>query len=158
MAGLITASAFGPATRFVRGGGFTAGTLVRGVRRRLRPGAGAGAGGEQIPAPGEGRRRGSDLELGAGLRHRPHTGRTGSGRTGRVPGGPGTDRAPIGRADRLRVPGARTRAAPGAGRHGRDWARLRRYSRAPPVIRATLIAALASTPSPPVSASVGGVY
>ncbi|WP_442814060.1 hypothetical protein [Streptomyces sp. NBC_00151] len=63
MAGLITASAFGPATRFVQGGGFTAGTLVRGIRRRLR----TGAGGERIPAPGEGRRRGSDLELGAGL-------------------------------------------------------------------------------------------
>lgn len=73
MAGLITASAsaFGPTMRFVQGAGFTAGTLVRGVRRRLRrrlrTGAGAGAGGGRIPAPGEGRRRGSDLELGAGL-------------------------------------------------------------------------------------------
>ncbi|MGC4980807.1 hypothetical protein ACLQ18_09200 [Streptomyces sp. DT193] len=67
VAGLITASAFGPAARFVQGGGFTAGTLVRGIRRRPRTGAGAGAGGERIPAPGEGRRRGSDLELGAGL-------------------------------------------------------------------------------------------
>ncbi|MFD6553007.1 NAD(P)-binding domain-containing protein [Streptomyces sp. NPDC058398] len=63
MAGLITASAFGPAMRFVHGAGFTAGTLVRGVRRRLRTGTGGG----RIPAPGEGRRRGSDLGLGAGL-------------------------------------------------------------------------------------------
>ncbi|MFI2410107.1 NAD(P)-binding domain-containing protein [Streptomyces sp. NPDC018947] len=42
LAGLLTASAFGPAMRFVHGATFTASTLVRGVRRRLRtarPGA-----------------------------------------------------------------------------------------------------------------------
>ncbi|MFD4510402.1 FAD-dependent oxidoreductase [Streptomyces sp. NPDC058457] len=38
MAGLITAAGFGPAMRFVHGADFTAGTLVRGVRRRLRSG------------------------------------------------------------------------------------------------------------------------
>ncbi|MFJ9560664.1 NAD(P)-binding domain-containing protein [Streptomyces fuscichromogenes] len=38
LAGLITAAGFGPAMRFVHGAGFTAGTLVRGVRRRLRSG------------------------------------------------------------------------------------------------------------------------
>ncbi|MEU0333250.1 FAD-dependent oxidoreductase [Streptomyces sp. NPDC006193] len=36
LAGLITAAGFGPAMRFVHGATFTAGTLVRGVRRRLR--------------------------------------------------------------------------------------------------------------------------
>ncbi|MFD5629318.1 MULTISPECIES: FAD-dependent oxidoreductase [unclassified Streptomyces] len=36
MAGLVTASGFGPAMRFVHGATFTAETLVRGVRRRLR--------------------------------------------------------------------------------------------------------------------------
>ncbi|WP_329217562.1 lysine N(6)-hydroxylase/L-ornithine N(5)-oxygenase family protein [Streptomyces sp. NBC_01485] len=48
MAGLVTAAGFGPAMRFVHGATFTAGTLVRGVRRRLRTGAASGA----IPAPG----------------------------------------------------------------------------------------------------------
>ncbi|MFI5678170.1 NAD(P)-binding domain-containing protein [Streptomyces cellulosae] len=36
LAGLMTASSFGPAMRFVQGAGFTAKTLVRGVRHRLR--------------------------------------------------------------------------------------------------------------------------
>ncbi|KOV59310.1 FAD-dependent oxidoreductase [Streptomyces sp. MMG1121] len=35
LAGLVTATGFGPAMRFVHGATFTAGTLVRGVRRRL---------------------------------------------------------------------------------------------------------------------------
>ncbi|SER85471.1 Lysine/ornithine N-monooxygenase [Streptomyces sp. yr375] len=48
MAGLVTAAGFGPAMRFVHGATFTAGTLVRGVRRRLRTGAASAA----IPAPG----------------------------------------------------------------------------------------------------------
>ncbi|MET7680001.1 FAD-dependent oxidoreductase [Streptomyces sp. NPDC005423] len=48
MAGLLTASGFGPAMRFVHGATFTAGTLVRGVRRRLR----TGPRGETIPASG----------------------------------------------------------------------------------------------------------
>ncbi|WP_405917080.1 FAD-dependent oxidoreductase [Streptomyces sp. NBC_00728] len=61
MAGLITASAFGPAMRFVQGAGFTADTLVRGVRRRLRTGPAGG----RVPAPGERRRQGPDLRLGA---------------------------------------------------------------------------------------------
>ncbi|MGW0843658.1 NAD(P)-binding domain-containing protein [Streptomyces sp. NPDC002787] len=39
VAGLLTASAFGPAMRFVHGATFTATTLVRGVRRRLRTAA-----------------------------------------------------------------------------------------------------------------------
>ncbi|MEU3788981.1 FAD-dependent oxidoreductase [Streptomyces fructofermentans] len=38
MAGLVTAGGFGPAMRFVHGASFTAPTLVRGVRRRLRNG------------------------------------------------------------------------------------------------------------------------
>ncbi|MES4890281.1 NAD(P)-binding domain-containing protein [Streptomyces sp. NPDC096012] len=38
LAGLVTAAGFGPAMRFVHGATFTAGTLVRGVRRRLRSG------------------------------------------------------------------------------------------------------------------------
>ncbi|MFF9085549.1 NAD(P)-binding domain-containing protein [Streptomyces sp. NPDC014991] len=38
LAGLVTAAGFGPAMRFVHGATFTAGTLVRGVRRRLRTG------------------------------------------------------------------------------------------------------------------------
>ncbi|MFJ9706820.1 NAD(P)/FAD-dependent oxidoreductase [Streptomyces sp. NPDC101234] len=38
LAGLITAAGFGPAMRFVHGATFTAGTLVHGVRRRLRSG------------------------------------------------------------------------------------------------------------------------
>lgn len=36
LAGLITAPAFGPAMRFVQGADYTARTLVRGVRHRLR--------------------------------------------------------------------------------------------------------------------------
>ncbi|SHI22720.1 FAD-dependent oxidoreductase [Streptomyces sp. 3214.6] len=48
MAGLVTAAGFGPAMRFVHGATFTAGALVRGVRRRLRTGVPSGA----IPAPG----------------------------------------------------------------------------------------------------------
>lgn len=49
-AGLLTAPSFGPSMRFVHGAGFSAGRLVRGVRRRLGAGgrppgsAGAGAG------------------------------------------------------------------------------------------------------------------
>ncbi|MFE1886578.1 NAD(P)-binding domain-containing protein [Streptomyces diastatochromogenes] len=46
LAGLVTASGFGPAMRFVHGATFTAGTLVRGVRRRLR----SGPAGRRIPA------------------------------------------------------------------------------------------------------------
>ncbi|KUN28106.1 dimethylaniline monooxygenase [Streptomyces antibioticus] len=46
LAGLTTASAFGPAMRFVHGATYTAGALVRGVRRRLRTGPAL------IPAPG----------------------------------------------------------------------------------------------------------
>ncbi|UIX34016.1 NAD(P)-binding domain-containing protein [Streptomyces sp. GQFP] len=42
LAGLVTASGFGPAMRFVHGATFTAETLVRGVRRRLRAGVGGG--------------------------------------------------------------------------------------------------------------------
>ncbi|MFC3347073.1 NAD(P)-binding domain-containing protein [Streptomyces echinoruber] len=52
LAGLVTASGFGPAMRFVHGAGFTAGTLVRGVRRRLRALPRGTAGGTVVPAPG----------------------------------------------------------------------------------------------------------
>ncbi|MEU2440982.1 NAD(P)-binding domain-containing protein [Streptomyces rubradiris] len=38
LAGPVTAACFGPAARFLHGAPFTAGTLVRGVRRRLRTG------------------------------------------------------------------------------------------------------------------------
>ncbi|MET9500844.1 FAD-dependent oxidoreductase [Streptomyces sp. NPDC006622] len=48
LAGLVTASGFGPAMRFVHGATFTAGTLVQGVRRRLRAGVPGGA----IAVPG----------------------------------------------------------------------------------------------------------
>ncbi|WP_327320725.1 FAD-dependent oxidoreductase [Streptomyces sp. NBC_01235] len=48
MAGLVTAAGFGPAMRFVHGATFTAGNLVRGVRRRLCTGLPGGP----IPAPG----------------------------------------------------------------------------------------------------------
>jgi hypothetical protein len=41
LAGLITASTFGPAMRFVQGAGFTADRVVRGVRRYLREQSGA---------------------------------------------------------------------------------------------------------------------
>ncbi|MDQ0581116.1 FAD-dependent oxidoreductase [Streptomyces rishiriensis] len=47
LAGLVTAAGFGPAMRFVYGATFTAGTLVRGVRRRLHTDVPSGA----IPAP-----------------------------------------------------------------------------------------------------------
>ncbi|WP_330461847.1 NAD(P)-binding domain-containing protein [Streptomyces sp. NBC_00820] len=46
LAGLVTAADFGPAMRFVHGASFTADTLVRGVRRRLRE----GPAGWRIPA------------------------------------------------------------------------------------------------------------
>ncbi|MEU8968474.1 FAD-dependent oxidoreductase [Streptomyces monashensis] len=45
LAGLITAAGFGPSMRFVHGATFTAGTLVRGVRRRLRGAA------PRVPSP-----------------------------------------------------------------------------------------------------------
>ncbi|WP_053851592.1 FAD-dependent oxidoreductase [Streptomyces sp. NRRL B-24085] len=48
LAGLITAPGFGPAMRFVHGAAYTAQTLVRGVRHRLR----AGGVGAAVPAPG----------------------------------------------------------------------------------------------------------
>lgn len=48
LAGLTTAAGFGPAMRFVHGASFTAPTLVRGVRRRLRSGVPGG----RIPMPG----------------------------------------------------------------------------------------------------------
>ncbi|MEH0423507.1 NAD(P)-binding domain-containing protein [Streptomyces sp. B21-083] len=54
LAGLVTASGFGPAMRFVHGATFTAETLVRGVRRRLRAGAPTG----RATVPGQGRREG----------------------------------------------------------------------------------------------------
>ncbi|MDX6361495.1 MAG: FAD-dependent urate hydroxylase [Streptomyces sp.] len=47
MAGLLTAAGFGPSMRFVHGASFTAGTLVRGVRRRLHTGTRGG----RVPAP-----------------------------------------------------------------------------------------------------------
>ncbi|MGP4083179.1 NAD(P)-binding domain-containing protein [Streptomyces sp. KR55] len=52
LAGLVTASGFGPAMRFVQGASFTAETLVRGVRRRLRTTPTGGT----VPVPGGGRR------------------------------------------------------------------------------------------------------
>ncbi|WP_409474964.1 NAD(P)-binding domain-containing protein [Streptomyces sp. HC307] len=51
LAGLVTASGFGPAMRFVQGASFTAETLVRGVRRRLRTTPTGGT----VPVPGGGR-------------------------------------------------------------------------------------------------------
>ncbi|MFF4830586.1 NAD(P)-binding domain-containing protein [Streptomyces sp. NPDC001315] len=48
LAGLVTASGFGPAMRFVQGAPFTATTLVRGVRRRLKKTPTGGT----IPVPG----------------------------------------------------------------------------------------------------------
>ncbi|WP_428934618.1 NAD(P)-binding domain-containing protein [Streptomyces sp. ACT015] len=47
LAGLVTASGYGPAMRFVHGATYTAGSLVRGVRRHLRA-TGQGA---AVPAP-----------------------------------------------------------------------------------------------------------
>ncbi|WP_020116499.1 NAD(P)-binding domain-containing protein [Streptomyces canus] len=55
LAGLITAPGFGPAMRFVQGAAYTAETLVRGVRRRLR----AGDVGAAVPAPGRRGRSGA---------------------------------------------------------------------------------------------------
>lgn len=52
LAGLVTAGGFGPAMRFVHGATFTAGTLVRGVRRRLR----TTPMGQTVPVPGGSRR------------------------------------------------------------------------------------------------------
>ncbi|MFG2896914.1 NAD(P)-binding domain-containing protein [Streptomyces zaomyceticus] len=43
LAGLLTAPSYGPSMRFVLGAEYTAGRLVRGVRRRLRAGARGGA-------------------------------------------------------------------------------------------------------------------
>lgn len=56
LAGLVTASSFGPAMRFVQGASFTAGRLVRGVQRSLRrrpvgPAVPAPVGGRSRPAP-----------------------------------------------------------------------------------------------------------
>ncbi|GGP87436.1 hypothetical protein GCM10010266_07950 [Streptomyces griseomycini] len=48
LAGLVTASGFGPAMRFVHGATFTAATLVQGVRRRLRATPPRGT----VPVPG----------------------------------------------------------------------------------------------------------
>ncbi|MFE6710231.1 NAD(P)-binding domain-containing protein [Streptomyces sp. NPDC057695] len=45
LAGLLTAPSYGPSMRFVLGAEYTAGRLVRGVRRRLRAGARGGAAG-----------------------------------------------------------------------------------------------------------------
>lgn len=53
LAGLVTASSFGPAMRFVHGASFTAARLVRGVRRGLRRGPVDSV----IPAPLGGRSR-----------------------------------------------------------------------------------------------------
>jgi hypothetical protein len=55
LAGLVTASGFGPAMRFVHGATFTASTLVQGVRRRLRSTPARGA----VPLPGGGSRSGA---------------------------------------------------------------------------------------------------
>ncbi|MFI8945200.1 NAD(P)-binding domain-containing protein [Streptomyces sp. NPDC053750] len=55
LAGLVTASGFGPAMRFVQGATFTAATLVQGVRRRLRATPARG----KVPVPGAGSRSGS---------------------------------------------------------------------------------------------------
>ncbi|WP_055689964.1 NAD(P)-binding domain-containing protein [Streptomyces prasinus] len=56
LAGLATASGFGPAMRFVHGATFTAPTLVRGVRRRLGATPPRGA---TVPVPSDGSRAGS---------------------------------------------------------------------------------------------------
>ncbi|MFF8810141.1 FAD-dependent oxidoreductase [Streptomyces omiyaensis] len=45
LAGLLTAPSYGPSMRFVFGAGYTAGRLVKGVRRRLGAGGGGGAAG-----------------------------------------------------------------------------------------------------------------
>lgn len=56
MAGLVTAPGYGPAMRFVHGATYTAGALVRGVRRRLRKGLPA----EVVRVPGSRERRGAE--------------------------------------------------------------------------------------------------
>ncbi|WP_330335064.1 NAD(P)-binding domain-containing protein [Streptomyces sp. NBC_00536] len=59
-AGLLTAPSFGPSMRFVHGAGFTAGRLVRGVRRRLRaqgPLPGSTGAGSALRGPGAGRQK-----------------------------------------------------------------------------------------------------
>ncbi|MER5731650.1 NAD(P)-binding domain-containing protein [Streptomyces sp. NPDC002138] len=59
-AGLLTAPSFGPSMRFVHGAGFTAGRLVRGVRRRLRaqgPLPGSAGGGGALRGLGAGRQK-----------------------------------------------------------------------------------------------------
>ncbi|MFF1694042.1 FAD-dependent oxidoreductase [Streptomyces sp. NPDC058257] len=58
LAGLVTASSFGPAMRFVQGASFTAGRLVRGVRRSLR----RRPVGPSVPAPAGGRDRRTPLD------------------------------------------------------------------------------------------------
>ena len=55
LAGLVTASGFGPAMRFVHGATFTASPLVQGVRRRRRSTPARGA----VPLPGGGSRSGA---------------------------------------------------------------------------------------------------
>ncbi|MEV7128810.1 NAD(P)-binding domain-containing protein [Streptomyces sp. NPDC093260] len=60
LAGLVTASGFGPAMRFVQGATFTASALVRGVRRRLRAAPASVA----VPGPG-----GSRTAVPAPVRH-----------------------------------------------------------------------------------------
>ncbi|WP_405934762.1 NAD(P)-binding domain-containing protein [Streptomyces longwoodensis] len=58
LAGLITAPAFGPSMRFVQGAGFTARTLLRGVRRHLHGSRPSGT--VHVPV-------GRDLRAGAGV-------------------------------------------------------------------------------------------
>ncbi|MFI8322331.1 FAD-dependent oxidoreductase [Streptomyces sp. NPDC085529] len=53
LAGLLTAPSYGPSMRFVLGAGYTAGRLVKGVRRRLRAG---GRGGAVVGRPRSGER------------------------------------------------------------------------------------------------------
>lgn len=62
LAGLISATGFGPAMRFVHGATFTAATLLRGVRHRLDKGAPRRP--ARIPAPAEGHRH-ADQPTGA---------------------------------------------------------------------------------------------
>ncbi|GJF20412.1 hypothetical protein SHO565_10040 [Streptomyces sp. HO565] len=60
LAGLVTASGFGPAMRFVHGATFTARTLVQGVRRRLRTTPARGT----VPVPGVAGRSASPSPVG----------------------------------------------------------------------------------------------
>ncbi len=55
LAGLVTASGFGPAMRFVHGATYTASTLVQGVRRRIGSTPVRGT----VPVPGSGNRSGA---------------------------------------------------------------------------------------------------